>query len=96
MWNPDCRPEIGAAAHCLSGWESKAVCQASTLRGVAIRHVVTSGGRPSRGGGASCDCCSLQNCCLRMGAMAVTAGHWGWLLLITYMGASKYSDIWVI
>ena len=61
MRNPDCRPEIRAAVHCLSGWEASAVCQASTLRGVAIGRVVTSGGRPSSGGGSSCDCCSLQN-----------------------------------
>ena len=75
MRNPDCRPEIKAAVQCLSGWEANAVCQASTLRGVTIGRVVTSGGMPSSGGGSSLDCCSLQNCRLRMGAMAVTAGH---------------------
>ena len=79
MRNPDCRPKIRAAVHCLSKWEASAAYQALTLRGVAIRRVVMSGGRPSSGGGTSCDCCSLQNCRLRMGAMAVTAGHRGWL-----------------
>ena len=79
MWNPDCRLKIRAAVHCLSRWEASAVCQALTLRGVALGRVVTSGGRPSSGGGSSCDCCSLQNCRLGMGAMAVTAGHGGWL-----------------